>query len=427
METVTNVTARPYAVSPNRLWPWALNLLSVFSGGPKPGVIPTDFTACDFYQEVPIGSTFYVYSPGYESGETFPAGTACRWQAVSPQGSHLELECTDFRVGGIIPGTDQCGGDRLYVTPTGDPSLVDAEVHCGQGGFMVTSVRNAMSIVFQSDFQDDPMDRFLCSLTAVRDSPPPCDCGRRNEMRIVGGIETGVNEFPMMAALIDPVIRRVFCGATIISKRYSVTAAHCIADRDSDPMGIGLLVGDHDVATGSDTTSAKLYKIVETIIHPDYVNEKQGNDIALVKVGDEGVSFEKNVGPVCLPFRYITDSFTGERVSALGWGTTSFGGEQSDVLREAFLSVISIQRCRESYMGQIGYRQICTFESGSDSCQSDSGGPVLWLDQDTGRIQLVGIISYGVSCATEVPSVNTRVTSYLDWIVLTTDEEYCVA
>lgn len=44
----------------------------------------------------------------------------------------------------------------------------------------------------------------------------------------------------------------------------------------------------------------------------------------------------------------------------------------------------------------------------------DSGGPVFGTIY--GRVFLLGIISYGQACATDFPSVNTRVTSYLRWI-----------
>lgn len=40
------------------------------------------------------------------------------------------------------------------------------------------------------------------------------------------------------------------------------------------------------------------------------------------------------------------------------------------------------------------------------------------------RNQLVGIISYGFSCVSSRPGVNTRVTSYITWIVSRTTGEY---
>jgi len=64
----------------------------------------------------------------------------------------------------------------------------------------------------------------------------------------VGGMETGVNEYPMMAGLVDSLQVEVFCGATIISERHVLTAAHCL--ENVDPSTVGVLVGDHDLTTG---------------------------------------------------------------------------------------------------------------------------------------------------------------------------------
>lgn len=51
-----------------------------------------------------------------------------------------------------------------------------------------------------------------------------------------------------MAGLVDALNRDLYCGATIISNRYAITAAHCMIDRNASQTG--LLVGDHDISTG---------------------------------------------------------------------------------------------------------------------------------------------------------------------------------
>lgn len=66
--------------------------------------------------------------------------------------------------------------------------------------------------------------------------------------------------------------------------------------------------------------------------------------------------------------------------------------------------------------------QLCTYASGTDTCQRDSGGSLYYVS--TGRKFAVGIVSYGVYCATSVPSVNTRVSSFRAWIDTNTNKAF---
>lgn len=50
----------------------------------------------------------------------------------------------------------------------------------------------------------------------------------------------------------------------------------------------------------------------------------------------------------------------------------------------------------------------------------DSGGPLLWEDPTTHNVVLVGIISSGIGCASDKPSVGMRVAAFIDWIVSVT-------
>lgn len=107
-----------------------------------------------------------------------------------------------------------------------------------------------------------------------------------------------------------------------------------------------------------------------------------------------------------------------------GWGTLDFSGPKSNTLQSVNLTVISNTECREKVTNNPIYStQICTFAPGKDACQSDSGGPLMWVDSNR-RLQLVGVISYGLGCATSIPGVNTRVTQYLSWIVSVTSGKY---
>lgn len=53
---------------------------------------------------------------------------------------------------------------------------------------------------------------------------------------------------------------------------------------------------------------------------------------------------------------------------------------------------------------------------GSDACQGDSGGPLFIHQKSTGVSTIVGIVSFGISCGTDLPGVYTRVGSFVEWI-----------
>lgn len=63
---------------------------------------------------------------------------------------------------------------------------------------------------------------------------------------IVNGKTAGVNEFPLMASLIDGQTANLFCGATVIGRHHALTSASCLTG--VNPFQIAVLVGDHDMA-----------------------------------------------------------------------------------------------------------------------------------------------------------------------------------
>lgn len=85
-------------------------------------------------------------------------------------------------------------------------------------------------------------------------------------------------------------------------------------------------------------------------------------------------------------------------------------------MQKVDLSIVSNFRCDSALKEKILPTQICTYTRGKDSCGGDSGGPLLLQDSKTENLELVGIISYGLACATSKPAVNTRVTCFLPWI-----------
>ncbi|XP_011692172.1 PREDICTED: venom serine protease 34-like isoform X2 [Wasmannia auropunctata] len=366
--------------------------------------------SCNYSQRLKSGSTYYVYNPDYPNASY--GRQHCKWIAESDY--RIRLTCNSFNV----PWNFRCALDRLTVYVNDSVS----RSYCGNETFSVESTGKFMTIELSTSFWSSGI-KFLCELQAIDELEiDNCRCGWKKPTKIVGGMETGVNEYPMMAGLVDPLKVDVYCGATIISERHVLTAAHCLTDRSTS--NVGVLVGDHDLGTGADTNASSLHTVSRFYAHPFYNRESLENDIAIVMVNSV-IRFSDEVGPVCLPFQHQSDSFAGSYVDLLGWGTTQFGGMKSRTLQKITVTVITNRECRRQY-SNVSYSQLCTYGEGKDACQFDSGGPTLWQNPTTKREVLVGVISSGFGCGNDKPGINTRVGTYLDWILaVTPGTNYC--
>ncbi|KXJ80078.1 venom serine protease-like [Aedes albopictus] len=372
------------------------------------------FAICDTVRTLQDNEVLYIQSPGYTN--YYKPNTNCRWRLSAPTGYHVYMNCYDV----VLPSSTNCLGDRIEVSFNGNALLAGATRYCGMSTFIVQSTANKLTVALKTT-KTSAGGRLRCQILAT---PPACDCGRRRMVKIVNGMPTLVNEFPMMAGLVSLSARNVFCGATIISNRHALTAAHCLTGQKI--ANTALLVGDHDLSTGVDTPYSVLIPISTFTVHNGYRPQSTANDIAMVRTRDQ-IIFNAGVGPVCLPWRWSTATFDNMLVEGVGWGTTDFGAPASSVLRKVNMNVVSYETCRQMMnSSEVTKNQICTYADGRDTCQYDSGGPVFYTNPNTGVVYHIGVISYGVACASAYPSVNTRTTSYLAWIKANTPGiKYC--
>lgn len=109
---------------------------------------------------------------------------------------------------------------------------------------------------------------------------------------------------------------------------------------------------------------------------------------------------------------------------ATGWGITDpdFKSKKIPILQKVNLTVINFEKCKEIIRREnrlilgLHQSQLCTNDFGRrDTCKGDSGGPLQTLQANISVSTIIGIISSGVYCATNVPSLYTNVSYYLDW------------
>uniref|UniRef100_A0A8C8VGA6 chymotrypsin n=1 Tax=Pelusios castaneus TaxID=367368 RepID=A0A8C8VGA6_9SAUR len=224
--------------------------------------------------------------------------------------------------------------------------------------------------------------------------------------RIVNGETAVPGSWPWQVSLQDSTSFH-FCGGSLISENWVVTAAHCGVTTSHR-----VVLGEFN--KGSPGEDVQVLQIAQVFKNPTFSMLTVKNDITLLKLATPA-RLTNRVAPVCLP--EATDDFPGGLTCVTtGWGlTNSQGNNTPDELQQVALPLLTNTECKKYWGSRIADVMICAGAAGASSCMGDSGGPLVC--QKDGAWTLVGIVSWGSgTCSPSTPGVYARVTKLRAWI-----------
>ncbi|CAH8570185.1 Serine protease 56 [Schistosoma haematobium] len=237
------------------------------------------------------------------------------------------------------------------------------------------------------------------------------------ESRIIGGELSRPGQWPWMVSVREN--NQFRCGASLISSQWLLTAAHCF------PKDVNLnnwIVHIGDFYLDWIDSEEILMNISSIFIHPNYhLRKLYDYDYALIKTASS-IQYTSKRLPICILNSTLININELDRCYVAGWGSSE-DSPISNELRHLYIPLLNLTVCNqtEAYQGKLTETMICAgyIRGGKDSCQGDSGSPLMCqLHNTTDHVWYqIGIVSFGKSCAAAgTPGIYSNLTFVNNWI-----------
>ena len=172
----------------------------------------------------------------------------------------------------------------------------------------------------------------------------------------MGGDTSNIEHNPWLAQI--HVHGEFYCGASIISAEFILTAAHCVPSLDPQAYKVAVgLSNMHDSRIKDHRDNFPLREVDQVYVHPDYIDHPRygsPNDIALLKLKSP-LELDESLPAICLPDPDETaESFESQVCKLAGWGATEYN-KFTSIVRQLDSFVINETRCTAYLTNSVDY------------------------------------------------------------------------
>ncbi|XP_073460542.1 ovochymase-2-like [Aquarana catesbeiana] len=367
--------------------------------------------------------------------ETYSSNLDCHWIINCPASLRIKVTFIVFEV----EQSKGCVFDYVLIYNDVDKTDV-AGRFCGKSiPDPVESTSNIMQIIFSSDSRGNHIGfRAKISFHGDQSSESkPTDFGGSNKQSNPGNrladADTGCVAAPILPMFFNQSITAAeeaipnswpwhvsisfgskhFCSGVIVTTRFVLTAASCVAHKRRFRELLRAVAGLHDLERLQDTQRCSINEI---IFHPEFNALTLEYDLALLQL-KEPLQLNDNVQPVC--FSRSKNKLTSSFICVVtGWDLNG-EGEMATKLQQMEVPLETDGVC-ESYYGRLARSKSCAGTAKGQAnynCRGQPGSPLVCPSNDPTAFFIYGIASRGVGCRGDAkPGLYTKILLFTEWI-----------